>query len=175
MTLEIRETAASKEPWSCMYFLPTPLLLRSSLNSVLAEPIRQELLHLSLGRDWVWENVWDQKVLSWLELDSWSWGTERQLEGWVGLKPWQGESGAEASAVAAARPLKKQNRSREWEQRRRKTTSEKTASQMENKCREQEATDRNGKPPEWKRKWNQERNETFGLKLKQSLLFFFLF
>lgn len=85
----------------------------SSLNAVLAEHIRQELLHLFLGRNWVWENVWDQKVLSWSERDSWSWGPERQLGGWVGLKPWQAKTGSEASVVAAARPLKKQNRSRE--------------------------------------------------------------
>lgn len=146
-----------------------------SLNSVLAEPMRQELLHLSLGRGWVWENVWDQKVLSRSELDSWSWGAEQQLGGWAGLKPWQAETGSEASVVAAARPLKKQNRSREEEQPRRKTASEKTASQMENKFREQEATDPNGKPPEWKRKWNQERKETFNLKLKQSRLFLFIY
>lgn len=44
-------------------------------------------------------------------------------------------AGSEASAVAAARLLKKQNRAREWEQSRRKTASKKTASQMENKFR----------------------------------------
>lgn len=74
------------------------------------------------------------------------------MEGLVGLEPWQAEAGSEASAVAAARPLKKQNRAREWEQSRRKTALKKTASQTENKFREQEATDQNGKPPEWKRK-----------------------
>lgn len=61
-------------------------------------------------------------------------------------------------------------RSKTGPERRRKTASEKTASQMENQFREQEATDQNGKPPEWKRKWNQERNETSSLKPKQSLL-----
>lgn len=38
---------------------------------------------------------------------------------------------------------------------------------METKFREQETPEWNGKPPEWKRKWNQGRNETFTPKLKQ--------
>ena len=54
---------------------------------------------------------------------------------------------------------------------RKKTASEKRASLMENKFRDQEAPERNGKPPEWKRQWNQGRIETFTPKLKQSLLF----
>ena len=104
--------------------------------------------------------------LSWLEQRHW-------VEGRAGWEPWPAEAGSEASAVAAVRPLKKQTGARECERSRVKTASEETASQMENKFREQEATDQNGKPPEWKRKRNQDRNATVNLKLKHSLLPFF--
>lgn len=157
------------------------LLLRTDLACFFLSPLLPWIpcSRSPLGRSFcicplagfVWENVRDQKVLS---RAGWSWTVELRdwVAGWVGLEPWQAEAGSEASAVAAARPLKKQNRAREWEQSRRKTALEKTASQTENKLREQEATDQNGKPPGRKRKWNQERNDLFSFQLKQSLLLF---
>lgn len=70
---------------------------------------------------------------------------EWQPESWVGLEPWQARTGAEASPVAAARPLKEQNMGRRVE-----TTKEKNSFSNGKYIQGTGGYRRNGKPLKWK-------------------------
>lgn len=119
-----------------MYHLPFP---PSSVQSWLNPAGTSAFV---LGGDGVWENVWDQKVLNWLELDSWR----------AGLAGGPGKPRPGLRQVLWQKPdlWKSKTGAREWEQPRRKTASEKIASQMENTLREQEATNETGSHPNGK-------------------------
>lgn len=165
MTWKVCKTAPSRWNRSCTIFLLPFSPFRVSWTP-------QELLHLSLA------GVGCERMLEtrrfWV---GWSWtvGAERRQSGsWRAELAWSpGKSRLGLRQVPWQQPdlWRSKTGAREWEQLRRKTASEKTASQMENTFREQEAADEmgshlNGKEVKPREKWD------IHPKLRQSLLFF---